>query len=252
MTLVKLRLVAASICPYPTPQSPDTEWLFHVLHEFCGHFAETSFPPHGVSEGWFSHRIWHPIIDRAIDSLPSLKASRGEITCLATRQRMNQLPQKKRVASGLRSDAIFHENTVDRIEYGVMEVSPCYDRGVGAKWKTDRQKLIRTMRDLIVSIHQKYNNDSLIRKIQVVGILAGGFHCQFYRMIWAEGDTCLLIPGQTFEVPTSVGKLSEIVPLLHAVHQYRLSETVIRERGLSSTDTVSTQISWPWSMFSDG
>ena len=162
--------------------APFLSTLHHTDEILSYHLFKDHRMPIDRPESWYSHRIWHPIFDRAFECIPSIQASRREISCQATRQQRNQrlvesgkAPRSRetRVAPGSRLDAIFHR-TDRKLEYGVMEVSTTFDNQLDRKWNADRLQTTKTMRNLLVSIERTVRNALVLRKAPVVGIVAAG------------------------------------------------------------------------------
>ncbi|RUP46784.1 hypothetical protein BC936DRAFT_146528 [Jimgerdemannia flammicorona] len=89
---------------------------------------------------------------------------------------------------GQRLDAIVKTDDDAYYEYGVVEVAKTFRGMKSTKWLTDNLKLAKALHDMLVRLELLVDNrESLVKKLQVVGLVNSGLKCQVLQMNHPNG-----------------------------------------------------------------
>ncbi|RUS27561.1 hypothetical protein BC938DRAFT_483065 [Jimgerdemannia flammicorona] len=147
---------------------------------------------------------------------------RKESSSLATMIRKNRkrtrTGKKDRLRIGRRLDAIVKTDDDAYYEYGAVEVAKTFRGMKSTKWLTDNLKLAKALHDMLVRLELLVDNrESLVKKLQIVGLVNSGLKCQVLRMNHPNGYVSLIKRDQLYEVPTIIEHLPDLFKLLNSI-----------------------------------
>ncbi|RVD85212.1 uncharacterized protein DFL_003540 [Arthrobotrys flagrans] len=241
-TLTQLRTLLQST-PFnlDSEPSPTPSWVDSVLRQTQLLFSSPNnllLQQH--DEFWYTCRIWSHIIDSCIDSLPSVLVSRSEATSRSSAFRLNHTRSKtggaaNRQKMGPKLDGIIRTSGVDYLELGAIEVAKSYDGPGATKLLNDGRKLRGVLRDMLSRLHEEIE-DSIVGKVQTVGILNAGLKFQLVRC-WGrrKGGVVLCWSEPMNEYPVGVEDLGKLWLLLKVtVRARQIVQEVMEVVGKSS------------------
>lgn len=124
---------------------------------------------------------------------------------------------------GCRLDAIIRTVEDDYYEYGAMEVARTFNSVKSTKWLGDSFKLAKALRDMLFRLHELVDNDeTIVKKLQVVGVTNAGLSFQYVRMSHPNGYVCLLQREKLQQVPKVVQGVVDLLHLLMNVVQVKV------------------------------
>ncbi|KAL7270019.1 hypothetical protein RUND412_007284 [Rhizina undulata] len=179
-------------------------------------------------EVWYDIHVWGIIVDRCLQGLRGIEVSRRESNSVASADRKNRngLEQGKRKQNGRRFDCIIKTIGENPYEFCAVEAAGKYEGEMSKKWHHDSLKLIKVLHDMLSRLERLIDNDDVIlRKLCVTGIICAGLHCQILQLNYADGYTCVLSRTQIHRVPATVQGLPELLALLLSVQRMK---TVVR------------------------
>ncbi|RUP47013.1 hypothetical protein BC936DRAFT_146227 [Jimgerdemannia flammicorona] len=253
---------------YDREKHYDAEWVDLVMRRMLPLFESPDQllqKPH--LEGWYDSNIWSFIVDYALQDLKGMEtvryvpsdrfvcvcahtsdiliSYRKESSSLATTMRKNRkrvrTGKEDRSKIGRRLDAIIKTDADAYYEYGAVEVAKSF-RGVkSTKWLTDSLKLAKTLHDMLFRLEELVDHqDSLVKKLRVVGLVNSGLKCQILQMSHPNGYVCLLERNELLEVPTVVENLRDLFMLLKGIWQMkkmiRDCAAVVNSRHIPNTE----------------
>lgn len=126
---------------------------------------------------------------------------------------------------GSRLDGIIRTVEDDYYEYGAVEVARTFNGVTSTKWLGDSFKLAKALRDMLLRLHELVGNDqSIVKRLQVVGVATAGLSFQYIRMNHPSGYVCLLQREKLQQVPKAVHDLPDLMHLLMNVAQMKVSD----------------------------
>ncbi|TGZ81269.1 hypothetical protein EX30DRAFT_348813 [Ascodesmis nigricans] len=224
------------VWPQPHDENHVAFWVDIVLRVIRRLFSS---PNHVLTmpnlEGWYTVRIWSHVIDEAFTSVPSVILARSESVCRASSFLLNQGRTNtggaaNRQKLGPKVDGIIRTTTPDYLELGAIEVAKSYDGPGGTKLIDDGKKLRGVLRDMLLRLHAKVDDEDLVEKLQTVGIINAGLKFQLVRCWGKRKNGVVVCMSETMrEFPACMGDLASLWFLLRAVDQAkRIVEEVSR------------------------
>jgi len=176
-------------------------------------------------EGWYNVNIWSHIVDHGLRGIRELEIVRSEGTTTATTERKNCKRQRTgtghRMKIGRRIDGIFQTYVSNR-GFGAIEVGANFKSVSTTKWMTDSFKLAKTMHDMLAHLCQLVQSrESLVRQLEVVGLVHSELKLQVLRMVSSHGYVCILKRGDLLEIPTKAKDLQSLLKTLVKISQMK-------------------------------
>ncbi|RUS27503.1 hypothetical protein BC938DRAFT_483149 [Jimgerdemannia flammicorona] len=162
--------------PYDHEKHYDAEWVDLAMRRMLPLFkSPDQLLRKSHLEGWYDSNIWSFIVDYALQDLkgmetvPYVSSDRFESSSLATTMRKN----RKRVRTGTKD----HSRIGRRLD-AISRLGRAF--GVkSTKWLIDKLKLAKTLHDMLFWLEVLVDHqDSLVKKLQVVGLVNSGLKCQ--------------------------------------------------------------------------
>ncbi|CAG8602182.1 3322_t:CDS:10 [Diversispora eburnea] len=201
-------------------------------------------------ESWYDINVWSHIVDHGLSDIFGMEIVRKESSSEAVSVRKNRKRAHKRYKKvprkkmGYKMDGIFR-TYINNIEYGAIEVAKKYDQ---TKLLADGFKLSKGMHDIFVCLCRKVDNqETMIRKLHIPGILHLGLKSQILQMSSPKGYVAILKRDKLLEVLTSVWKVKKTITdtmkiVLTPQEAYEFYRELIGQK--SPTDEIDI----PWSL----
>lgn len=150
-----------------------------------------------------------------------------EVACSATTLKLNEgrtrTGKGHYLASGKRSDAIIRAtDSQSALEYGAIEAKPFFAGETSTAFLDDYDKLTTTLGYMMARLVGSVSEPDA-SKLEIVGVMLAGLHYQAVRMWTRNGNVYVARPDELYWIPTSVGRLKDMVPLLFSVWQMMVS-----------------------------
>lgn len=161
--------------------------------------------PQDLHEGWFAG-IWHPLIDRCLQSIPSLSVLRTDIKSSASN-------------SNFRFDGIFRAQLADCTvhELGCLEVARVTAATPAGKEDVDTKKLIEGLHDMLATLeHSVLGDVTVMKKLQVVAIQNIGFKMNVLTMHMVS-NVAILQRGKGRYVPMELKDFENVIDVMRSV-----------------------------------
>jgi hypothetical protein len=198
-------------------ESFDKDWVRNVIHSIlmeieCCQLSQLHL------ESWYISHIWSAF-DRCFGDLKEVCVIRGEFASIASSARRNEhrlaasTASMKRKMMGHRADFLIRKLTV---EYACGETGKSYNGENDTKLLLERQsKLPKMMKDQLLQLFKLCdNNENMIRKLSIAGILHFGLRHTMLVMDCPAGYVCRVAPTQTFHIPTSLSTFPSLLNVI--------------------------------------
>ncbi|RUP52351.1 hypothetical protein BC936DRAFT_145877 [Jimgerdemannia flammicorona] len=134
-----------------------------------------------------------------------------------------RMEKKDHLKIGQWLDTIVKTDTDAYYKYGAVEVVKSFQGIKLTKWLTDNLKLVKTLHNMLFCLEVLVDHqDSLVKKLQVVGLVNSGLKCQVLQMSHPDGYVCLLERDELREVPIIVENLRDLFKLLKSIWQMKV------------------------------
>ncbi|KAH0609219.1 uncharacterized protein H6S33_001447 [Morchella sextelata] len=168
-------------------------WLRDSMRAWCELLSRSSFN-RNHQESWYISKLWEPIYNQCMETIPGSYMSRGESKSQGTCDRRDSydIHRKKR-------------------KHG-KKFSSTSDR----KWVHDTLKVVKVLHDMLYRLQPSSGvvGSKGTGVLQVLGIVTAGRHCQNWRMSHAKGSICLLVGDQVREIPNNFENTTQYFKLL--------------------------------------
>lgn len=171
---------------------------------------------------------------------PDLLLHSKEVACSATTLKLNEgrtrTGKGHYLASGKRSDAIIRAtDSQSALEYGAIEAKPFFAGETSTAFLDDYDKLTTTLGHMMARLVGSVSKPDAC-KLEIVGVMLAGLHYQAVRMWTRNGNVYVARPDELYWIPTNVGRLKDMVPLLFSVWQMMVSSPLPRGREMLAYD----------------
>lgn len=113
-----------------------------------------------------------------------------------------------------------------------MEAAKVFAGETCNKWLHDYQKVGKALHDMLYRLQWVVNKEEVIlQKLQLVGLVSAGLHCQVLRMGYAGGYVCVLSRDELRKVPTRVPDLLLLCELLLSIWRMKVCISFPEFRG---------------------
>ncbi|KAH8151267.1 uncharacterized protein LAJ45_04469 [Morchella importuna] len=210
--------------PPLTPEIPLEEragrtWLDNAMRCWSGLLDSPSAFTRDHGEFWLTSNMWGILYDQCMGTVPGTYISRGESMSLSTSDRKNvHRSPDERQRIGHLYDSIMR---LDNHEVGAAEHSKTFVSEFARKWTRDTLKVVKVLHDMLYRLQKSTIPLRGRLKLQVLGAVMGGWHCQNRRMVIGKGYMCVMTVDVIRKVPSQYDRVDDLLQQLQTFWAYR-------------------------------